>query len=255
MCPTSFLAQGAIIQTFTIAGHNIVLSFPAPDLYKTHSPYFGETIGRVLNRISNARINSLNGRSYTLTANNGPNCLHGGSEGWGKKMFDGPRTASRNGKAATMFKYLSKDGEEGFPGAVECRVWYATSEEKGTVILDVEYEVEMVGKESEEEGIYETVVAVTNHRLVIIHMWHWRLLSTRITIPWWDVGRHDKLMKMSHQATLTSTVGIPSRARRSSSPRLYTCQSTRRKFQQARSPLFQEYLRTSPSHSALKIPQ
>ena len=83
-------------------------------------------------------------------------------------MFDGPRTVSRNGKDATMFSYLSKDGEEGFPGAVECRVWYATSEERGTVILDVEYEVEMVGKESEEEGIYETVVAVTNHRLVII---------------------------------------------------------------------------------------
>ena len=157
------LTQGALIQELKAAGHNIVLSFPTPELYQTHNaPFFGETIGRVANRIANARITNLNGKSYDLAANDGPNCLHGGAEGWGKKTFEGPKTVKRNGKDAVLYTYLSKDGEENFPGTVEVRVWYITSKPEKTfdgIVLDVEIEAELVGNEVE-----ETVVAMTNHR-------------------------------------------------------------------------------------------
>ncbi|EMD00051.1 hypothetical protein BAUCODRAFT_64232 [Baudoinia panamericana UAMH 10762] len=159
----TFLPQGAIIQEFKIGGKNIVLGFPSASSYKTkHNPFFGETIGRVANRVSGAKINSLNGKSYSLAANNGPNSLHGGAEGWGKKDFDGPTPVNRNGKESVLFKYLSKDGEEGYPGTVELRVWYLTGVEKDEGVektsLEIEYEVELVGDEVE-----ETAVNVTNH--------------------------------------------------------------------------------------------
>lgn len=160
----TFLPQGAIIQEFRVAGHNIVQSFPNAQLYKTHNaPYFGETIGRTTNRIKNAKIDNLNGRSYTLSKNNGPNSLHGGSSGWGKKDFEGPSPVTRNGKEGVTFKYTSKDGEEGYPGTVELRVWYTAGKEEADgltrTLLDIEYEVEMVGDECD-----ETVIGVTNHR-------------------------------------------------------------------------------------------
>ena len=66
----------------------------------------------------------------------------------------------REGREGVLFKYLSGDGEEGYPGTVECKVWYtARYEEGGRTVLDVEYEVQSVGDECE-----ETVVGVTNHR-------------------------------------------------------------------------------------------
>jgi aldose 1-epimerase len=165
----TFLPQGGIIQEFKIAGTNVVLGFPSAESYRTkHNPFFGENIGRVANRISGAKINNLNGKSYDLAVNNGPNTLHGGAVGWGKKDFEGPTPVNRNGKESVMFKYLSKDGEEGFPGTVELRLWYIASIEKVDGVektsLEIEYEVELVGDEVE-----ETVVAVTNHRYVKIH--------------------------------------------------------------------------------------
>jgi len=159
----SFLPQGGIIQEFRVGGRNIVLGFPSGSSYKTkNSPFFGETIGRVANRISGARINSLNGKSYDLSANNGPNTLHGGVEGWGKKDFLGPNPVSRNGRDAVMFRYLSRDGEEGFPGTVELKLWYFAGLENDAGVdklsIEIEYEVELVGDEVE-----ETAVSVTNH--------------------------------------------------------------------------------------------
>lgn len=160
----TFLPQGGIIQEFKIGGKNIVLGFPSAASYKTKSsPFFGETIGRLANRISGAKINSLNGKSYDLTANNGPNTLHGGVAGWGKQDFEGPTPVNRNGKESVLFKYLSKDGDEGFPGTVELKLWYIASVEKDAGVdktsLEIEYEVELVGDEVE-----ETAVGVTNHR-------------------------------------------------------------------------------------------
>jgi aldose 1-epimerase len=162
----TFLPQGAIIQEFKVGGRNIVQGFPSAASYKSeHSPFFGETIGRVANRVSGAKINSLNGKSYALAANNGPNSLHGGVAGWGKRDFEGPTPVQRNGREAVLFKYLSKDGEEGYPGTVELRTWYIAGLDKDEGVektsLEIEYEVELVGDEVE-----ETAVAVTNHRYV-----------------------------------------------------------------------------------------
>ncbi|KAL5121078.1 hypothetical protein ACEQ8H_000929 [Pleosporales sp. CAS-2024a] len=159
----TFLPLGAIIQTFTVNGKNIVQGFPTAELYKKYNtPYFGETIGRVANRISNAKINDLNGKSYPLAVNNAVNSLHGGINGWGKREFEGPSTVDRNGKEATFFHYVSKDGEEGYPGTVELRVWYV--QEKEVVdgaqheVLYIEYEAELIGDE-----VNETAISVTNH--------------------------------------------------------------------------------------------
>lgn len=160
----TFLPQGGIIQEFRVGGHNIVLGFPTAAPYKTKdSPFFGENIGRYANRISGAKINNLNGKSYELAVNNGPNTLHGGAQGWGKKDFEGPTPVNRDGREAVMFRYLSKDGEEGFPGTVEMKLWYKAyvekDEGKDKTTLEIEYEAELVGDEVE-----ETAVSLTNHR-------------------------------------------------------------------------------------------
>jgi aldose 1-epimerase len=160
----SFLPQGGIIQHFQVGRRDIVLGFPSAATYNgDHHPFFGENIGRVANRISNARIENLNGRSYGLYANDGAHTVHGGRQGWGKKVFDGPRDVQRKGRRAVSFTYLSPHGEEGFPGTVELRLWYYPSVEQSDgqtkTSLEIEYEVELVGDEVE-----ETVVSLTNHR-------------------------------------------------------------------------------------------
>jgi aldose 1-epimerase len=159
----TFIPFGAIVQEFRVAGINIVQGFPTEEHYrKYNAPYFGATIGRVCNRLKDSVINNLNGKTYTLTTKQGPNSLHGGKEGWDTKVFDGPKPVNRNGKEGLEFRYLSKDGEEGYPGTVEVRVWYtAGKEEKDKTALEIEYEVELVGDECE-----ETAVNVTNHRCV-----------------------------------------------------------------------------------------
>ncbi|KAI2786707.1 hypothetical protein POX_g09095 [Penicillium oxalicum] len=156
----TFLPLGAIIQEFRVGGQNIVLGFPTQEDYVKHNAaYYGATIGRVANRIKNGVIQDLNGKKVQLAKNNGPNSLHGGPTGWGKRVFDGPRTVQRHGQDALFFKYLSPHGEEEFPGTVEVRVWYTASKEgEATTVLTVEYEVEFVGDE-----VDETVVNITNH--------------------------------------------------------------------------------------------
>ena len=163
----TFLPQGALIQEFSVAGHNIVLSLPTAAAYTTHNQgYFGETIGRTTNRIRGGEIPDLNGKTYRLATNDSPrpNLLHGGNEGWGKKIWDGPKPVQRRGKEGVQFTYVSRDGDEGYPGTVEAKVWYVAGLENGEggqteSVLDVEYEVEFIGDECE-----ETVVGVTNHR-------------------------------------------------------------------------------------------
>jgi aldose 1-epimerase len=158
----SFLKNGALIQEFKVGGQNIVLGFSDPEPYAA-APFFGETIGRIANRIKNGIVTDLNGKSYQLGKNNGPNHLHGGEKGWGRRLFSGPTPMMRNGKESVQFTYTSPDGEEGYPGTVELRVWYSAGEEQdaGTTktVLTAEYEVELIGDECE-----ETAVNVTNHR-------------------------------------------------------------------------------------------
>src|SRR6202012_1103542 len=75
-----------------VGGTNIVLNFPQEDQYKSHNTqHFGCTIGRVANRLKDAKIDSLNGgKTYALAANDGKNNLHGGNTGWGRRVWAGP---------------------------------------------------------------------------------------------------------------------------------------------------------------------
>lgn len=158
-----FLPQGAILQNFTVNGHNIVQGFPDPILYEANnSAFFGETIGRTANRIKNAILRNLNGgKTYFLAANEGSNNLHGGLQGWGKKQFHVKSEVTKSKeREAIEFSYVSKDGEEGFPGTVECRVLYRDRSEEGKTVLEVDYEVELIG----DDGCEETIVSLTNHR-------------------------------------------------------------------------------------------
>lgn len=170
----TFLPLGAILQSLPIAGLNIVQGFPSQADYASHnSPHFGATIGRVANRIAGATINSLNGgKSYPLAANNGPNSLHGGPGGWGKRVWDGPAPVGvrrsvgegielAEGGESVRFSLRSADGDEGFPGDVDVSVVYTAGRtEAGATVLGMEYEAELVG------GADETVINMTNHSCV-----------------------------------------------------------------------------------------
>ena len=160
----TFQPTGALIQGFNVGGQNIVLGFPTIEPYKTAGCFFGETVGRVANRIKNGVIEDLNGKSYQLAQNDNQHSLHGGKEGWGKKIFDGPDSfQSKEGKEGVRFTYVSRDGDEGYPGTVRLDVYYTAFEEQEDgvtkTVLITEYEAELIGDEAE-----ETVVNVTNHR-------------------------------------------------------------------------------------------
>lgn len=86
------------------------------------TPYFGATVGRVCNRIANAQF-ELDGKVYKLAANNGPNTLHGGVKGWDKVVWDAQAIETPEGPSVKL-SYLSKDGEEGFPGNVKATTTY-----------------------------------------------------------------------------------------------------------------------------------
>ncbi|KAL4919101.1 galactose mutarotase-like domain-containing protein [Aspergillus aurantiobrunneus] len=158
-----FSNLAAIIQEFNVDGQNIVQGFTKKEYYEKHNgPWFGATIGRVANRIKSGVIDSLNGREYKLETNNPPNALHGGSRGFGRLEFEGPTLVKRDGKDSLLYTYLSPDGDQGYPGTVELRVYYTVNEEvEGELprsILNIEYEAELVGDE-----VDETVINITNH--------------------------------------------------------------------------------------------
>jgi len=84
-----------------------------------NEPYFGAVVGRVANRIANAKFD-LNGKVYELPANNGPNCLHGGTVGFSHLNFESEQVSDNSVK----FTLKSKDGDQGFPGSVIIKVLY-----------------------------------------------------------------------------------------------------------------------------------
>ena len=99
---------------------SVVLGFDAFDAYPLHSPYFGAVVGRVANRIGGSRFTLL-GKTYTLPANEGPNCLHGGPESLGRLVWDAAPDEAAN---AVVFSIASPDGAMGFPGNVHVTATY-----------------------------------------------------------------------------------------------------------------------------------
>jgi len=101
---------------------DIVLGYDVLDGYLKNSPYFGSIVGRYGNRIGKGRF-SLDGKQYQLPKNNGENTLHGGIKGFDKVVWKATEDRSTDG-AALSLTYLSKDGEEGFPGNLSVKVVY-----------------------------------------------------------------------------------------------------------------------------------
>lgn len=107
---------------------NVVLGFDALRSYEGPHPYFGATVGRFANRIGGARF-TIEGKQYTLAANNGPNHLHGGVSGFDKKVWKAETVVGLGQDlVGVKFSYRSPDGEEGYPGNLDVVVTYTLSE-------------------------------------------------------------------------------------------------------------------------------
>lgn len=101
---------------------DVVLGFSDLENYLKPHPNFGALIGRYGNRIAKGRF-KLNGVEYKLAVNNGENHLHGGIKGFDKVIWTGRAIKTKAGPAVVL-TYLSKDGEEGYPGNLRVRVVY-----------------------------------------------------------------------------------------------------------------------------------
>jgi len=101
---------------------DVVLGYETLAGYIQNNPYFGCLVGRYGNRIGGAKF-QLEGKSYTLVANDGPNHLHGGLKGFDKVVWKARALRSREGPALRL-SYTSKDGEEGYPGNLKVTATY-----------------------------------------------------------------------------------------------------------------------------------
>ena len=105
---------------------DITLGYGSLDGYLKVSPYFGSTVGRYGNRIAKGRF-TLNGAEYKLAVNNGENHLHGGLKGFDKVIWKATPFEGQ-GARGVRFEYLSKDGEEGYPGNLACTLIYTLTD-------------------------------------------------------------------------------------------------------------------------------
>ena len=121
------ITYGAILTELDVPDRDgklgdVVLGFDNLKDYLAGHPYFGATVGRVANRIAKGEF-TLDGKKYKLAVNNPPNSLHGGQKGFDKVVWQAePETLPD--AAAVKFTYVSKDGEEGYPGNLSVTVVY-----------------------------------------------------------------------------------------------------------------------------------
>ncbi|HEV2109246.1 MAG TPA: aldose epimerase family protein [Thermomicrobiales bacterium] len=123
----AILTYGGILQSIRVPDRdwrmaNVGLGFENLDEYVEAAPYFGALIGRYANRIAKGRF-TLSGTTYQLATNNGPNALHGGTQGFDKQIWDAKQIDSANGVALRLSR-VSPDGEEGYPGNLSVEVTY-----------------------------------------------------------------------------------------------------------------------------------
>jgi len=127
------LSYGGIVQSIEMPDRNgkyadVVLGYDNLAGYlDPKTPYFGALIGRYGNRIGGAKF-TLEGQTYTLATNNGPNCLHGGLKGFDKVIWD-VQPSLEGTQPALVLTYVSKDGEEGFPGNLSVKAVYKLTED------------------------------------------------------------------------------------------------------------------------------
>lgn len=138
------ISTGATIQKLYVPDRqgnisDIVLGCDDLGMYmRGETPYFGCIVGRVANRIKNGTF-TLDGATYNLACNNGPNSLHGGKVGYNRREWKTVQSPAEN--RSVTFEYLSEDGEEGFPGSVQVMVNYLLSEDGSRLTIDMEARV------------------------------------------------------------------------------------------------------------------
>jgi aldose 1-epimerase len=130
---------------------DIVLGYDALGDYERDHWYFGATVGRYANRIAGGRV-TIDGEAYTLSKNDGPNTLHGGNCGFNKRVWTAQEVSGHSAQAL-QFKYLSEDGEEGFPGNLSVSVTMSLPADRNDFRID--YAATTEGK--------DTVLNLTNH--------------------------------------------------------------------------------------------
>jgi aldose 1-epimerase len=113
---------------------NIVLGFDSLEPYLKGVPYYGATVGRYANRIAKAHF-TLDGKSYQLAANDGPNTLHGGKRGFDKRIWTAQVLPAAQGNGV-RFTYVSAAGEEGYPGELTVHAVYRLDDKDN---LEIEY--------------------------------------------------------------------------------------------------------------------
>ena len=139
-CEARIIDYGGILVSLTVPDRtgkpgDVVLGFNTLDEYLKGHPYFGALIGRYGNRIAKGRF-TLDGVTYTLAANNNENHLHGGLKGFDKVVWQSAIIEAKDGKALAL-SYLSKDGEEGYPGNLSVKVVYTLTNDNE---LRIDYE-------------------------------------------------------------------------------------------------------------------
>jgi aldose 1-epimerase len=158
---------------------DIVLGFDTLDAYLAGHPYFGAIVGRVANRIGNARF-ALDGKTYPLEANDKPHHLHGGAKGWDKVVWTGTLRTTADGPSLEL-TYVSKDGESGYPGTVTAKTVY-------TLTNDNELRVDM---------------QATTDATTLVNMAHH---------SYWNLAGHNSGTILDHELTLFAdqyTPGTP----------------------------------------------
>lgn len=124
---------------------DVVLGYDDFQQYQTLDAYLGALVGRVANRIKKGHF-VLNDKQYSLAINNGPNHLHGGIKGFSYQIFD----YEIKDEETLEFHYLSKDGEEGYPGNLDLKVIYQLKDDT----LSVRYQA---------TTDQDTLINITNH--------------------------------------------------------------------------------------------
>ncbi len=158
---------------------DVVTGFADLEGYRSGTAYFGATVGLVANRIMNAQF-ELDGRTFPVAANDRPHHLHGGRTGWDKVVWTATPRDTAEGPALEL-TYVSKDGDEGYPGTVSARTVY-------TLTNNNELKVEM---------------EATTDQPTLVNMAHH---------SYWNLGGHGAGTILGHELTLHAdqyTPGTP----------------------------------------------
>ena len=150
----SIATWGAAVTSLRVPDRNgaiadIVLGFDSLEPYTKENPFFGVVVGRYANRIGQGRF-TLDHKEYKLTINNGKNQLHGGPEGFYRKVWKAEEVEAKDGPSLKL-TYVSPDGEEGYPGTLTASVTYTLTDDSA---LRMEYAA---------TTDKPTVVNLTNH--------------------------------------------------------------------------------------------